>query len=319
MLINGKWDADWHPVQNKDQDGRFIRQQSTFRNWITPDGANGPDGQPALRAEAGRFHLVVAYICPWASRTLAARALKGLEDVISISVVNPQLTAQGWQFGDFVGSTGPDELIGAQYMHELYTHSNATYSGRATVPVLWDKEQRTIINNESADIVRILNSGFGSLANDEFDLYPAALARRIDEINEQLYNRVNNGVYKAGFASSQGAYEEAVNALFEEMQWLDDQLSDGRRYLLGDTLTESDIRLFVTMIRFDAAYFGLFKCNKSPLGAYTHLMHHTKRLYDMKAIQSTVNLAHIKQGYYSVKALNPNGIVPVGPDYLFAA
>lgn len=318
MLIQGKWDADWHPVQRKDNDGRFIRQRSTFRNWITPNGSAGPEGQPALKAEAGRFHLVVAYICPWASRTLAARALKGLEDVVSVSVVNPQLTKQGWRFGGYDADTVPDDLIGAQYMHELYTHSDATFSGRATVPILWDKEQQTIVNNESADIMRILNSGFGELANEQINLFPAELADDFEEFDARLYDRVNNGVYKAGFASSQAAYEEAVEMLFAEMESNDERLSDGRPYLFGDKLTGSDIRLFVTMIRFDAAYFGLFKCNMAPLSAFPHLMRHTKRLYDIEAIRRTVNLDHIKHGYYSVKALNPNGIVPVGPNKLFA-
>lgn len=319
MLINGKWDADWHPVQNKDSDGRFVRQKSTFRDWVTPDGSEGPNGIRGFKAEKDRYHLVVAYICPWASRTLAVRALKGLEDIISVSVVDPRLTEQGWRFGDFEGSTDADELIGANYVHELYTHANAEISGRATVPILWDKKRQTIVNNESADIVRILNDGFGKLASNDIDLYPTKLHAEIDMLNEQIYDKLNNGVYKAGFASTQKAYEEAVTSVFEQMRALDERLADARKFLFGDFLTETDIRLFVTMIRFDAAYFGLFKCNLAPLAAYPNLLAHTRRIFDMPDVRKTVNFDHIKQGYYSVKALNPNGIVPLGPTTALAA
>lgn len=302
MLVNGKWDAEWHPVQKKDKDGRFVRQTSSFRSWIDPQDAT-----------PGRYHLVVALICPWASRTLVTRSLVGLEDVISVSIVRPQLTEYGWSFGTFPGTTGDDELIGAQYVHELYTHTDPTYTGRATVPILWDKQERTIVNNESADIVRILNSSFRKYASSDLNLYPEALHTEIDALNERMYERINNGVYKAGFATTQKAYDEAVTALFDELTAFDDLLADGRRYLVGDQLTEADIRLFVTLIRFDAAYFGLFKCNLKPLRDFEYLHAHTRRLYEVPEIRKTVNIEHIKQGYYSVKALNPNGIVPMGP------
>jgi len=319
MLVNGKWDADWHPVQKKDEDGRFVRQKSSFREWITPDGAPGPEGQVAYKADADRFHLVVAYICPWASRALAVRALKGLDHLVSISVVEPQLTKQGWHFGNFAGSSGKDQLIGAEYMHELYTHSDDKFSGRATVPVLWDKKENRIINNESADIMRILNSAFDQLGTNTLDLFPAKIQSDVSAFDQRLYERVNNGVYKAGFASSQAAYDEAVTELFQELEQIEQRLSDRRQFLFGDQITQSDIRLFVTMVRFEAAYFGLFKCNLKPLSAFRNVYQHTKRMYEIDAVRKTVNIDHIKQGYYSVKALNPSGIVPSGPAELFAA
>lgn len=315
MLVDGKWMADWHPVQSKDEQGRFQRQESSFRHWVTPDGAPGPTGHGGFRAEAGRYHLVVALICPWASRTLIARVLKNLEAAISVSVVEPRLSDQGWRFGEWPGATR-DPLLGATFMHELYTHADPHVSGRATVPVLWDRETDTIVNNESADIVRMLNSGFGTIASDAIDLYPEALRPEIDALNERLYPMLNNGVYRAGFASSQQAYEEAFADIFAMLDELERRL-EGRRFLVCDRLTETDIRAFVTLVRFDAAYHGLFKCNLRRIADYPNLSRHLETMLSVPGVAGTVDIGHIKAGYYSVKALNPTGIVPVGPELPF--
>lgn len=313
MLVNGTWTADWHPVQASDAKGGFVRQISGFRNWVTPDGSPGVTGDGGFQAEADRYHLYVAFICPWASRTLMARKLKGLESVISVSIVEPRLLDQGWHFGDYPGANR-DELNGTEWLHQLYTMADPHYTGRATVPVLWDKKRKTIVSNESADIVRMLNSGFGALASSDVDLYPAALSAEIDQLNEEIYPKLNNGVYRAGFATTQVSYEEAYHDVFSMLQTLETRLGDGRPFLIGSQFTEADIRLFVTLIRFDAAYHGVFKCNFRQLREYPHLNSYVKRILDIPGIRSTVNIDHIKQGYYSIKALNPNGIVPVGPD-----
>lgn len=312
MLVNGVWQEAWQPVQNKDEKGRFIRQTSSFRNWITSDGSPGITGEGGFKAEADRYHLYVAYICPWASRALMARALKGLEDIISVSVVNPRLTDQGWQFGDFSGSDN-DDLNGATYMHELYTQASPDFTGRATVPVLWDKKTQTIVNNESADIVRMLNAAFVEIVDQGPDLVPPGLATEIDALNEYIYSDLNNGVYQAGFASTQEAYDEAFANVFTVLDSLEKRLADGREFLFGDELTESDIRLFVTLIRFDVAYHGLFKCNRNMIKDMPTLDNYMRRILAIEGIQGTVNIEHIKAGYYSIKALNPSGIVPVGP------
>lgn len=314
MLVNGKWDADWQPVQNKDKDGRFIRQVSSFRHWITPDGSPGPTGEGGFKAEAGRYHLYVAYICPWASRALAVRSLKGLTDLITVSVVDPRLSDQGWQFGGYPGST-LDELNQATYMHQIYTQAAPDFTGRATVPVLWDKQQQTIVNNESADILRMLNSAFSELVSTGPDLYPADLADEIDELNEEIYHKLNNGVYQAGFASSQAAYNEAFDNVFSTLDKLEARLADGRRYIFGDALTETDIRLFVTLVRFDAAYYDLFKCNRQLIREFPILYAYMHRIWALDGIADTVKIDHIKAGYYSIKALNPGGIVPRGPQF----
>jgi glutathionyl-hydroquinone reductase len=311
MLVNGKWTADWQPLQAKDAKGGFVRQTSSFRNWITPDGGLGPTGEGGFKAEAGRYHLYVALICPWASRTLIARKLKGLEEAISVSVVEPVLTDQGWRFGDYPGSNR-DELNDATYLHEIYTKVDPDISGRATVPVLWDKQRQTIVNNESAEIVRMLNSGFGTLANDEFDLCPEDLRASIDALNDRIYPRLNNGVYRAGFATTQEAYEEAFRDVFGMLDELEERL-DGKAFLFGDRLTETDIRLFVTLMRFDAAYHGLFKCNLRRIADYPYLTAHVERMLAIPGIAGTVNIDHIKRGYYSIRSLNPTGIVPLGP------
>lgn len=313
MLVNGKWTAEWHPVQATDEKGGFVRQTSSFRNWVTPDGTAGITGDAGFIAEPDRYHLYVALICPWASRTLIARKLKGLEDVVSLSVVEPWLLDEGWHFGDYPGANR-DTLNNAEWVHQLYTQADSTFTGRATVPVLWDKKTGTIVNNESADIVRIFNSGFGELARNNIDLYPALLQSEIESLNAEIYPALNNGVYRAGFATTQISYAEAVNDVFGMLDKLEAKLSDGRDFLTGSDFTEADIRLFVTLIRFDAAYYGLFKCNIRQLREYRYLDSYTRRVLAIPGIRDTVSIDHIKQGYYSIKALNPNGIVPVGPD-----
>jgi glutathionyl-hydroquinone reductase len=313
MLVDGKWTADWHPVQATDKKGGFVRQTSGFRNWVTPDGSAGPTGTDGFKAEAGRYHLYVALICPWASRTLIGRKLKGLSDAISVSVVEPVITDEGWRFGTFPGAT-PDAVNDATFMHEIYTRADGHYTGRATVPVLWDKERATIVNNESADILRMLNSGFGDLASPEHDLYPHDLAAEIDALNADIYPKLNNGVYRSGFATTQEAYEEAFADVFGMLDALEARMSDGRAFLFDERFTEADIRLFVTLVRFDAAYHGLFKTNLRRIADYPKLQAYLLRVLALEGVRETVSIDHIKRGYYSIKALNPNGIVPVGPD-----
>jgi putative glutathione S-transferase len=318
MLINGQWTADWHPVQAKDDKGGFVRQISSFRNWVTPDGAAGPTGEGGFAAEPGRYHLYVALICPWASRTLIGRKLKKLEHAISVSVVEPALTDQGWRFGDYPGATR-DAVNGASYLHELYTRAEPNFTGRATVPVLWDKARGTIVNNESADILRMVNAGFGELADPTYDLYPEHLREEIDALNALVYPRLNNGVYRAGFATTQVAYEEAFEGVFGMLDDLEALLSDGRAFLFGDRVTEADVRLFVTLVRFDAAYHGLFKCNLLRIADYPALSRYIERVLALPGVRDTVSIDHIKRGYYSMKALNPTKIVPVGPILPWAA
>lgn len=313
MLVDGKWTADWQPVQATDKKGGFVRQTSGFRNWVTPDGSAGPTGEGGFAAEAGRYHLYVALICPWASRTLIGRKLKKLEEAISVSVVEPALSDEGWKFGDYPGSDR-DTLNGFTYMHEVYTSADPHYTGRATVPVLWDKKTKTIVNNESADILRMLNSGFGALADNGVDLYPEALRDEIDALNDHIYPRLNNGVYRTGFATTQVAYEEAFADVFATLQELESRLVSGGPFLFGDLLTETDVRLFVTLVRFDAAYYGLFKCNLRRIADYPALQAYMMRVLNVPGVRDTVNIDHIKRGYYSIKALNPTHIVPVGPD-----
>jgi putative glutathione S-transferase len=307
MLVEGKWTANWHPVQAKDERGGFVRQSSSFRSWVTPDGRPGPTGTGGFAAEAGRYHLYAALICPWASRALAVRKLKRLESVISVSIVEPELDEQGWRLAD-----GTDPANGAGHLHEIYTAADPTYTGRATVPVLWDTQRRTIVNNESADIVRMFNASFRTLGDASVDLYPEALRAAIDALEEDLYQRLNNGVYRAGFATTQIAYEEAFRDVFGMLDTLERRL-DGQAYLFGETLTEADVRLFVTLVRFDAAYHGLFKCNLRRIADYANLSAYVRRLLTIPSFAETVDLDHIKRGYYSIKALNPTGIVPLGP------
>lgn len=313
MLVNGTWSENWQPVQGTDAKGGFVRQSSGFRNWITPDGSAGPTGEAGFAAEAGRYHLYVALICPWASRTLIARKIKGLEEVISVSVLSPLLGSQGWEFGGYPGSEA-DPFSPARYLHELYTRADPGYTGRATVPVLWDKQRGTIVNNESAEILRMLNSAFGDLARQQIDLYPEALRPEIDALNAAIYPRLNNGVYRAGFATTQAAYDEAFADVFAMLAALEERLGSAGPYLTGAALTEADIRLFVTLVRFDAAYHGLFKCNLHRLSDYPALSAYLARMLALPGVRETVNIDHIKAGYYSIKKLNPSGIVPVGPD-----
>lgn len=313
MLIDGKWSGKWHPYQAKDGKGRFLRGESQFRNWVTADGSPGPSGEGGFKAEAGRYHIYASFNCPWASRTLLVRKLKRLEDAISVTIVAPFTTDQGWQFGGFP-DCDQDELNGATYLHQIYTKVAPTYTGRATVPVLWDKQLQTIVNNESSEIIRMLNRAFDGDNDATIDLYPDELADEIDALNSKIYSRFNNGVYRAGFATSQEAYEEAVTAVFAMLDELEGRLSDGRSYLFGDQVTEADVRLFVTLVRFDPAYHGLFKCNLRRLADYQNLSAYSRRILQLTGARDTVKVEHIKAGYYSIRALNPSGIVPLGPE-----
>lgn len=306
MLVNGTWVADWHPVQAKDAKGGFVRQISGFRNWVTPDGSAGPTGTAGFQAESGRYRLYVALICPWASRTLIARRLKGLEAAVPVTIVEPELGDQGWRFAT------PDPETGAAYMHQIYSQADPGYTGRATVPVLWDRVTRTIVSNESADILRMFDQGFGDLASGP-SLCPEDLRDQIDALNDRIYVRLNNGVYRAGFATTQAAYDEAFADVFAELDALEVHLAAGGPYLFGERFTETDIRLFVTLVRFDAAYHGLFKCNLRRISDYPALSAHLARVIALPGVRDTVSLDHIKRGYYSIKALNPGGIVPRGP------
>lgn len=317
MLKNGKWSADWHPYQKSDETGRFVRQVSGFRSWLTPEGETGPEGQASVKAEAGRYHLYVNYICPWANRTLIARKLKKLESLVSVSVLEPVMSDQGWRFGDFPGSSGADPELGARYLHQIYTHADPDMTGRASVPVLWDKQERTIVNNESADILRIFDEAFAHMTGEAPSLRPAGKLAEIQSLNQTLYDGFNNGVYKAGFARSQEAYEEAVRTVFRTLDAMETRLADGRAYLTGERIVESDIRFYVTLVRFEAAYADLFKCNLKAIRDYDHVSRYLARLYSHPAFGETTHVDHIKAGYYSIKALNPNGIIPAGPDLPF--
>lgn len=316
MLVEGKWTAAWQPVQATDGRGGFVRQTSSFRSWVTPDGSPGPTGEGGFRAEAGRYHLYAALICPWATRVLIARRLKRLDDVVSVALVEPALSDQGWRFGDYPGA-GRDVVNGAAYLHEIYTSADPRFTGRATVPALWDRERRTIVNNESADLLRMFDTGFGALADGGVDLRPADLAGPIDALNEAIYPALNNGVYRAGFATTQAAYDEAFRAVFAMLDDLEARLADGP-FLFGERLTETDIRLFVTLARFDAAYYGQFKCNLRRIADYPRLSAYLARLIAIPAFRDTFSLDHIKRGYYSIRSLNPTGIVPVGPELAWA-
>ena len=313
MLVDGKWIENWQPVQKADKDGRFVRQTSSFRNWITPDGAPGPTGEGGFTAEPGRYRLYVALICPWASRALIARKLKGLDDMIPVTVVSPTLTDQGWSFSGYPGAD-EDPLFGSRYMHEIYTQADPSFTGRATVPVLWDMTQNVMVNNESADILRMFDTAFEHLVPSDLRLYPEDLAAEIDALNPRLYDLLNNGVYKSGFASSQAAYEEALEGVFAMLDELEERLTGD--YLFGDSVTETDIRAFVTLIRFDAAYHGLFKTNRRQVKDYPRLTDYVTRMLDLPGVRDTVNMDHILHGYYSIKALNPTGIVPKAPDHI---
>lgn len=312
MLVDGVWQDVWYDT--KSTGGRFKRSQSQFRNWVTRDGAPGPSGAGGFPAEIGRYHLYVSLACPWAHRTLIFRALKGLEAAISVSVVHPLMRDKGWQFrpADDADATA-DALFGSQALYEVYLKADPHYSGRVTVPVLWDSHNNTIVSNESADIIRMFNSAFDGITGSTADFYPQALRAEVDAVNSLVYDNVNNGVYKAGFATTQEAYEEAVTALFETLDQLDARLATSR-YLVGNRLTEADWRLFTTLVRFDAVYVGHFKCNLRPIADYPNLSAYLRDLYQHPGVRETVNLRHIKAHYYrSHETINPTGIVPLGP------
>lgn len=314
MLVDGVWSDTWYDT--KATKGRFQRSASQFRNWLTPDGTPGPSGKGGFKAEAGRYHLYVALACPWAHRTLIFRRLKQLEDLISISIVHPLMLENGWTFVKDEAATG-DNLFGSDYLWQVYLKADPHYSGRVTVPVLWDKQNETIVSNESAEIIRMFNSAFNGLTGNDADFYPEALRTEIDALNARIYDTVNNGVYKAGFATTQGAYEEAIAPLFETLDMLEARLT-GQDFLFGKTLTEADWRLFTTLVRFDAVYVGHFKCNIRRIADYPALSAYLSRLYHWPDVAETVNLDHIKRHYYgSHKTINPTGIIPVGPDLPF--
>jgi glutathionyl-hydroquinone reductase len=315
LLINGVWQE--HDPENT-KDGHFQRRDTAFRNWITSDGRPGPTGQDGFRAVAGRYHLYVSLACPWAHRTLIARALKGLQAIIPISATHWLMAEQGWTFAAGDGVI-PDPLYNSRYLHELYTRADEEYSGRSTVPILWDQHTQTIVNNESADIIRMFGSAFDHVGARPGDYYPQALRSEIDTVNQRVYDTLNNGVYKAGFATSQAAYEAAVNPLFETLDWLEDRLSQSR-YVCGDLLTEADIRLFTTLVRFDAVYHGHFKCNIRRLVDYRNLWAYTRDIFQLPGVSETVDFGHIKRHYYmSHRRINPTGIVPIGPALDFEA
>ena len=310
LLIDGVWHDQWYDTSSTE--GRFVRQASQFRNWVTPDGRPGPTGNGGFKAEPGRYHLYVSYACPWAHRTLIFRVLKGLEQMISVSVVHWYMGEHGWTFEPGEGVI-QDSLFDAQYLHQIYTKADPNYTGRVTVPILWDKETQTIVNNESSEIIRMFNSAFDPIGAKPGDYYPEALRAEIDALNERIYPTVNNGVYKCGFATTQVAYEEALKPLFDTLDWLEQRLSN-QRYLTGEQITEADWRLFTTLIRFDPVYVGHFKCNIRRIVDYPHLWRYVRELYQTPGVTDTVNFPHIKKHYYqSHKTINPTGIVPMGP------
>jgi putative glutathione S-transferase len=308
-LVNGVWHAQDADVS---KDGRFDRKATAFRNWVTPDGRPGPSGTDGFAAKPGRYHLYVSLACPWAHRTLIMRALKGLEEIVAVSVTHWLMGDDGWTFAPGEGVV-PDPLYSSGTIHELYSRADTNYTGRATVPILWDQQTQTIVNNESADIIRMFNSAFDAVGAKEGDYNPAPLREEIDAVNLRVYDTLNNGVYKCGFATTQSAYEDAVGPLFQTLDWLEEKLG-ASRFLCGDTLTEADIRLFTTLVRFDAVYHGHFKCNIRPIVDYRALWAYTRDIYQLPGIAPTVGLLHIKNHYYmSHRRINPTGIVPAGP------
>ncbi len=311
QLVDGVWHDTWYDT--KSSGGKFVRSNAKYRNWITPDGAPGPSGEGGFPAEAGRYHLFVSYACPWAHRTLIFRALKGLTDLITVSVVHPDMLSDGWTFAtDFPGATG-DTLYGSDFLREIYLKSDQNTSGRVTVPILWDKKRETIVSNESSEIIRMFNSAFDGLTGDTDDYWPEAMRDEIETVNARIYSTLNNGVYKSGFATSQGAYDEAVGELFDTMDWLEDRLSQNR-YLMGDRITEADWRLVPTLFRFDLVYHLHFKCNRRRVIDYPNLWAYTRELYQWPGVAETVNFDHIVRHYhYSHDSINPHRIIPVNP------
>jgi len=315
LVVDGKWRVD--EAYLVDAKGAFVRPQSRFRGWITPDGAPGPSGTAGFKAEAGRYHLYVAGVCPWAHRTRLYHVVKSLERVVGLSLASSKRTDHGWEF-EPDNPELRDPLFDARYVYELYTRADSAYSGRATVPVLWDKTLGTIVNNESSEIIRMFNSAFDGVTGNRADFYPPPLRAEIDALNERIYAKLNNGVYRAGNAKSQQAYEEAARGVFETLDWLEARLA-ARRYLCGDALTEADWRLFPTLVRFDTAYYHVMKCNLRRLSEYPNLHAYARELHQMRGIAATVDLAAIKLGYWSNRERNPTGIVPVGPLVDFSA
>ncbi|CAD0186415.1 Glutathionyl-hydroquinone reductase YqjG [Ruegeria sp. THAF57] len=316
LLVDGKWHDTWYDT--KSTGGAFKRSAAQFRNWITADGSAGPSGKGGFKAATDRYHLYVSLACPWAHRTLIFRELKGLTDLISVSVVHPDMMDKGWTFEtDDHGATG-DGLFGLEFAHQVYTKADPAYSGRVTVPILWDKTQKTIVSNESSEIIRMFNSAFDGITGNTDDYWPEAMRDDIEEVNARIYSDVNNGVYKSGFATSQQAYDAAVGPLFETLDWLEDRLSS-HRYLMGDRVTEADWRLFTTLIRFDPVYHLHFKCNRNRLVDYPNLWAYTRELYQWPGVAQTVNMNHIVRHYhYSHDSINPHRIIPVNPvlDYM---
>ncbi|MCH2248530.1 MAG: glutathione S-transferase family protein [Cognatishimia sp.] len=315
LLFDGKWVDQWYDT--KSSGGKFVRSAAQFRNWITADGSAGESGKPGFKAESGRYHLYVSMACPWAHRTLIFRALKGLTDHIDVSAVHPDMLDQGWSF-EKDGVAQGDPIYGSQFTHNLYTRADPSYSGRVTVPILWDKEQETIVSNESSEIIRMFNSAFDGITGNTDDYWPAEMRDAIEEVNARIYDTLNNGVYKSGFATTQAAYDAAVHPLFDTLDWLEARLADNR-YLMGDRLTEADWRLFTTLIRFDPVYHLHFKCNRKRLIDYPNLWAYTRELYQMPGVAETVDMDHIVRHYhYSHESINPHRIVPINPvlDYL---
>ncbi|WP_293750403.1 glutathione S-transferase family protein [uncultured Paraglaciecola sp.] len=303
LLQQGKWVDKWYDTKNSD--GEFRRQDSRFRSWLTANGETGPNGEQGFKAEKGRYHLYVSLACPWAHRTLIFRELKGLQDYIDVTAVEPIMLENGWELND--------PLYGFDYTYQLYLKADPSYEGRVTVPILWDKQTQTIVSNESSEIIRMFNSAFNHLTGNHSDYYPQDLRNQIDSVNTRVYDTINNGVYLSGFATTQEAYEKAFTALFESLDWVEGILSK-QRYLAGEQLTEADWRLFTTLIRFDAVYFGHFKTNRQQIADYPALSNYVRELYQVKGIAETVNFAHIKTHYYaSHLTINPTGIIPVGP------
>jgi putative glutathione S-transferase len=314
LLVDGVWQDD----VSRTKDGHFVRPAPQFRNWVTPDGSPGPSGESGFAAESGRYHLYVSLACPWAHRTVIFRKLKALENVISMSVVSPDMLKDGWTFNVNEGSTG-DTANGKTKLSEVYLLAQPRYTGRVSVPVLWDKKKKTIVNNESPEIIRMFNSAFDAFTNVRTDYYPEALRPQIDKFNDLIYPNINNGVYRAGFATSQAAYEQAFRSVFDTIEELEQFISQ-HRYLVGNTITEADWRLFCTLIRFDAVYYSHFKCNWRHIYEYLNLSNYLRDLYQVPGVAETVSIEQIKRHYYgSQRHVNPSGIVPVGPQLDFAA
>ena len=315
LLIEGTWHDQWYDTSKSS--GAFVRSESQFRHWVTPDGAAGPSGTGGFKAESGRYHLYVSLACPWAHRTLIFRKLKKLEQHISVSIVDPHMLVDGWSFTGNLNSD-LDELNQCTYLHQVYTQAKADYSGRVTVPILWDKQLNTIVSNESSEIIRMLNSAFNAFTDVNDDYYPDALHDEINEINNFVYENINNGVYRCGFATQQTAYDKAFDQLFNSLDDIETRLSQ-QRYLVGNNITEADWRLFTTLIRFDAVYYSHFKCNLKRINDYDNLSNYLRELYQVPGIKETVNMEHIKQHYYySHTSINPTQIVPKGPTLDFS-